>query len=185
MKLLQDAEWSHWSDREIAKRAAGMNLFGACDPLKSCDLDLILHPERHDSVVMIKRRGSIMPTIFDFLYREYCRARLAEMRKQLLLVSAESHEVPEANCDVSHHESAGQRSGPSAGASWGRSLQREVPGEDRHKADVGSQSADSIIFCFRNTFGCLAFGSPVNISRCTCIRRHDGERAKILPETGR
>jgi hypothetical protein len=34
-----------------------------------------------------------MPTVFDFLYREHCRARLAEMRKQLLLVSAESHEV--------------------------------------------------------------------------------------------
>ena len=49
---------------------------------------------------MIKRRGSIMPTIFDFLYREYCRARLAEMRKQLL-ISVESHEVS-ANCDVSH-----------------------------------------------------------------------------------
>jgi hypothetical protein len=60
---------------------------------------------------MIKRRGSIMPTIFDFLYREYCRARLAEMRKQLL-VSAASHEVPEANCDVSHPGgSAGQDSG--------------------------------------------------------------------------
>jgi hypothetical protein len=43
-----------------------------------------------------------MPTIFDLLYREYCRARLAEMRKQLLLVSAESNEVPEANCDASH-----------------------------------------------------------------------------------
>jgi hypothetical protein len=52
MKLLQDAEWSHWSDREIAKRAAGMNLFGACDPLKSCDLDHVLHPESYDSVVM-------------------------------------------------------------------------------------------------------------------------------------
>jgi hypothetical protein len=26
-----------------------------------------------------------MPAIFDFLYQEYCRARLAEMRKQLLL----------------------------------------------------------------------------------------------------
>jgi hypothetical protein len=48
---------------------------------------------------MIKRRGSIMPAIFDLLYREYCRARLAEMRKQLL-VSAESREVPEANCDA-------------------------------------------------------------------------------------
>jgi hypothetical protein len=49
---------------------------------------------------MIKRRGSIMPAIFDFLYREYCRARLAEMRKQLL-ISVESHEVS-ANCDISH-----------------------------------------------------------------------------------
>jgi len=49
---------------------------------------------------MIKRRGSIMPAIFDFLYREYCRARLTEMRKQLL-VSPENHEVS-ANCDVSH-----------------------------------------------------------------------------------
>ena len=38
-----------------------------------------------------------MPTIFDFLYREYCRARLAEMRKQLLLVSARSYEIPEVN----------------------------------------------------------------------------------------
>lgn len=26
-----------------------------------------------------------MPAIFEFLYREFCRARLAEMRKQLLL----------------------------------------------------------------------------------------------------
>jgi hypothetical protein len=46
-----------------------------------------------------QQRGSIMPTIFDLIYREYCRARLAEMRKQLLLVSAERHEVPS---DVSH-----------------------------------------------------------------------------------
>jgi hypothetical protein len=33
-----------------------------------------------------------MPTIFDFLYREYCRARLAEMRKQLL-ISPERREI--------------------------------------------------------------------------------------------
>lgn len=33
---------------------------------------------------MIKR-GFEMPTIFDMIYREYCRARLAEMRKQLLI----------------------------------------------------------------------------------------------------
>ena len=37
-----------------------------------------------------------MPAIFDLLYREYCRARLAEMRKQLLI----SPEVPEAACDA-------------------------------------------------------------------------------------
>ncbi|MGY8634595.1 hypothetical protein RAD15_19145 [Bradyrhizobium sp. 14AA] len=32
-----------------------------------------------------------MPAIFDLLYREYCRARLAEMRKQLLIVG----QIPE------------------------------------------------------------------------------------------
>jgi hypothetical protein len=37
-------------------------------------------------VQMINQRGSIMPPpLFDYLYREYCRARLAEMRKQLWL----------------------------------------------------------------------------------------------------
>jgi len=46
-----------------------------------------------------------MPTIFDLLYREYCRARLAEMRKQLL-IQPESHEVSEANCDASRPECA-------------------------------------------------------------------------------
>ena len=61
---------------------------------------------------MIKQRGSIMPSIFDFLYREYCRARLAEMRKQLLLISAETHTVPEANSDASmSSDSAGRDSG--------------------------------------------------------------------------
>ena len=40
-----------------------------------------------------------MPAIFDILYREYCRARLAEMRKQLL-ISPERHKVPEAICDA-------------------------------------------------------------------------------------
>jgi hypothetical protein len=45
-----------------------------------------------------------MSTIFDFLYREYCLARLAEMRKQLLMVSGPA--VPEADCDVSHLSSS-------------------------------------------------------------------------------
>jgi hypothetical protein len=47
-----------------------------------------------------KRRGLIMPAIFDLLYREYCRARLTEMRKQLLIRPV-NDEVLEANCDVS------------------------------------------------------------------------------------
>ena len=40
-----------------------------------------------------------MSALFDFLYCEYCRARLAEMRKQLL-IRAESQEVPEVNFDA-------------------------------------------------------------------------------------
>jgi len=36
-----------------------------------------------------------MPALFDFLYQEYCRSCLAEMRKQLLL----SAQVPEV-CDA-------------------------------------------------------------------------------------
>jgi hypothetical protein len=40
--------------------------------------------------------GVIMPTILDMLYREYCRARLAEMRKQLL-IAANRSEALEAN----------------------------------------------------------------------------------------
>ena len=40
-----------------------------------------------------------MPAIFDLIYREYCRARLVEMRKQLL-ISPERHGVPEAICDA-------------------------------------------------------------------------------------
>ena len=37
-----------------------------------------------------------MPAIFDFLYQEYCRARLAEMRKQLLL-SPQNVEIPDVD----------------------------------------------------------------------------------------
>jgi hypothetical protein len=39
-----------------------------------------------------------MPTICDLLYREYCRARLAEMRKQLHLIPGPV--VVEDDCDV-------------------------------------------------------------------------------------
>jgi len=47
-----------------------------------------------------------------WFYRDYCRARLAEMRKQLL-ISNESHEVPEANCDADDSaDAAGQIANP-------------------------------------------------------------------------
>ena len=60
---------------------------------------------------MIKRRGSIMPAILDLLYREFCRARLAEMRQQLLISNA-SQPVPEENSDVGYPAvSAGRDSG--------------------------------------------------------------------------
>ena len=46
-----------------------------------------------------------MPTIFDLLYREYCRARLVDMRKQLWLWPS-SHDVPQPNCDTEDPDSA-------------------------------------------------------------------------------
>jgi hypothetical protein len=49
-----------------------------------------------------------MPIIFDVLYREYCRARLAEMRKQLLLWPG-TPAVPEENCAAGHPDDAADR----------------------------------------------------------------------------
>ncbi|MDD1520219.1 hypothetical protein AB7M16_002883 [Bradyrhizobium sp. USDA 372] len=37
--------------------------------------------------------GVIMPAIFELLYREYCRARLAEMRKQLLIAAERAEAI--------------------------------------------------------------------------------------------
>ena len=54
-----------------------------------------------------------MSTIFDLLYREYCRARLAEMRKQLLIPVA-SDEVLEARWDAGDPARSSDRS-----SSWG------------------------------------------------------------------
>jgi hypothetical protein len=62
---------------------------------------------------MIKQRSSVMPTIFDLLYREYCRARLAEMRQQLL-IQPESVEVLESNCDDSGPDCAAVEAQPTA-----------------------------------------------------------------------
>jgi hypothetical protein len=74
----------------------------------NCDLDDSPTPKDMVSqsfTAMIKQRSSIMPDLFDLLYRKYCLARLAEMRKQLLL-RTNTHEVPEANCDASHPDDA-------------------------------------------------------------------------------
>jgi hypothetical protein len=54
-----------------------------------------------------------MPALFDFLYREYCRTRLAEMRKQLLLI--DSREAPKANCDADHVDGIADRASDSGG----------------------------------------------------------------------
>jgi hypothetical protein len=53
-----------------------------------------------------------MSAILDLLYREYCRARLAEMRKQLLL-SVANDEIPAANWDASDPASPDDRGRPS------------------------------------------------------------------------
>ena len=60
-----------------------------------------------------------MSTIFDRLYREYCRARLAEMRKQLLIPVA-SDEILEAHWD------GGDPAGPSMGVAVGATQARRT-----------------------------------------------------------
>ena len=49
----------------------------------------------------------MLPAIFDFLYREYCRARLVEMRKQLFLIQSNSPESPEADGSVRSSDGLG------------------------------------------------------------------------------
>jgi hypothetical protein len=65
-----------------------------------------------------------MPIIFDVIYREFCRARLAEMRKQLLLWPG-APVVPERNCEAGHPDGAADRGvdlGPSQ--EWDRHAER-------------------------------------------------------------
>jgi hypothetical protein len=50
------------------------------------------------------------PALFDLLYREYCRARLAEMRKQLWLWT-DRRDAPQENCNADHLDSR-ERTGP-------------------------------------------------------------------------
>lgn len=58
-----------------------------------------------------------MPTIFDVLYREFCRARLTEMRKQLLLWPRTS-DVPEVKCDADRDGTADRDMSLGPGQQW-------------------------------------------------------------------
>jgi hypothetical protein len=56
----------------------------------------ISHPDQSED-------GDSLMTILDLLYQEYCRARLAEMRQQLLLRSprkAQPHDDDHAECNA-------------------------------------------------------------------------------------
>jgi hypothetical protein len=64
-----------------------------------------------DAVEGVFTRGSNMHSfmpIFDVLYREFCRARLAEMRKQLRLWPGTAV-VPGDNCEGGHPDDAADR----------------------------------------------------------------------------
>jgi hypothetical protein len=82
---------------------------------RPCDLVHLLYAT--DAVegvftAMIKPWSSIMPIILDVLYREFCRARLAEMRKQLLLWPG-IPVVPEEIFEAGHPDDAATRVGSS------------------------------------------------------------------------
>ena len=55
-----------------------------------------------------------MSAILDMLYREYCRARLAEMRQQLLL-SVSNEQVSATDWDASDHAGPDDRGRSSKG----------------------------------------------------------------------
>lgn len=55
----------------------------------------------------IQTTGATMPAIFDLLYREYCRSRLAEMRKQLL-IAGQSPEGLQADYDSADQSGVGR-----------------------------------------------------------------------------
>lgn len=69
-----------------------------------------------NSVNRNRAMGVIMPIILDLLYREYCRARLAEMRKQLL-IATERSEALGADC---HPADQGDENGTKAHRETGR-----------------------------------------------------------------
>jgi hypothetical protein len=67
-----------------------------------------------------------MSAILDLLYREYCRARLTEMRKQLLL-SVPDEEMPAANSDASDPTDRNRGLGKEAAMTELLSSGRRVP----------------------------------------------------------
>ncbi|WP_244552504.1 hypothetical protein [Bradyrhizobium sp. Ghvi] len=56
------------------------------------------HQENSRWKMSSQTMGVRMPAIFELLYREYCRARLAEMRKQLLITPEGAEAL-----DAKHH----------------------------------------------------------------------------------
>ena len=65
-----------------------------------------------------------MPIIFDLLYREFCRARLTEMRKQLLLWPG-TPVVREGNCEAGQPDAAADRgTGLGFSQEWDRDADR-------------------------------------------------------------
>jgi len=96
-----------WRPTRAGPKSHTLPLTPVQKALVECDLVHLLHTTVSAIfTAILKGRSSNLPAIFDFLYREYCGARLAEMRKQLLLIRAENIEVSEANCDASHPDRA-------------------------------------------------------------------------------
>jgi hypothetical protein len=113
------------ADSSMGQKAASTNV--AKTFWRPCELVHVLYAYR------CCRRGvhgddqtwnSIMPIIFDVLYREFCRARLAEMRKQLLLWPG-TPVAPEKNCEAGHPDGAADRSiGLGSSQEWDRHAER-------------------------------------------------------------
>ena len=88
-----------------------------------------------------------MAAIFDFLYREYCRARLAEMRQQLLLVPGPA--APETNGADAAAEILAKRA-PDMGIDLIKPVVRELNAMKVWGVDGGN---DSEVLRFTSTAG--------------------------------
>ena len=96
-------------DSSVDQKAASANV--AKPFWRPCDLVHVLYAyrcRRRDVHGDDQTWSSIMPTLFDVLYSEFCRARLAEMRKQLLLWPGPPVD-PEENCEAGHPDDAADR----------------------------------------------------------------------------